>query len=122
LTIHGNKVKFEVHVLVATAFLGIKPFPKAEVAHKDGNPRNNHYSNLSWKTHRDNEADKRRHGTTLCGERNPMAKLRTKDVVLMRQMRANHSLSQLAKIFRVSVTSVARIVKQQRWTSNIVNN
>ncbi len=46
-----------VHVLVALAFLGPKPFPKAEVLHKDDNRSNNHISNIRWGTHQDNMLD-----------------------------------------------------------------
>lgn len=43
----GDKKRFWVHRLVATAFLS-NPDMKKEVNHKDSNPRNNHLSNLEW--------------------------------------------------------------------------
>jgi hypothetical protein len=55
-----------VHRLVALAFLG-EPAPDQEVAHADGDRANNAPSNLSWKTHRENEADKVVHGTRRTG-------------------------------------------------------
>ena len=77
----------KAHRLVALTFLGLPPFPKAQVAHFDGNKLNNHVSNLRWATAAENEADKKRHGRTRGappGEAHPMAKL---TVELVQQMR-----------------------------------
>jgi hypothetical protein len=66
------------HRLVALAFLGEPPFPKAQAAHYDGNKKNNRLSNLRWATHAENETDKLRHGTlrgAAPGERHHNAKL-----------------------------------------------
>lgn len=58
----GVAVKESLHVVVAEAFLGPRPKGK-ECAHLDGNKQNCLPENLAWKTHRENEADKERHGT-----------------------------------------------------------
>jgi hypothetical protein len=79
----------KAHRLVAIAFLGPPPFPRAHVAHTDGNKRNNHISNLRWATPAENEADKRRHGRVRGappGERHPFAKLTAEQVGLLRDM------------------------------------
>jgi NUMOD4 motif/HNH endonuclease len=64
----GKYAAVYVHTAVLTAFIGPKP-PGHECAHKDGGLRNNRLSNLAWKTHRENEADKVRHGTKLIREK-----------------------------------------------------
>lgn len=51
-----------VHRLVAEAFLGSCP-PGMEACHNNGNPSDNRLSNIRWDTHKNNEDDKRRHGT-----------------------------------------------------------
>lgn len=51
-----------IHVLVAQAFIGTRP-ADMEVRHLDGNAKNCLVSNLAYGTHRENELDKRRHGT-----------------------------------------------------------
>lgn len=51
-----------VHTLVLLAFVG--PCPGGmECCHNDGNPENNHVSNLRWGTRSENRRDAVRHGT-----------------------------------------------------------
>jgi len=47
----------KVHVLVALAFIGPRPFPEAVVRHLDGNPGNNAVSNLAYGTASQNALD-----------------------------------------------------------------
>lgn len=51
-----------IHRAVAEAFLADSYFPGAHVCHYDGNPDNNHVSNLRWDTPSGNAFDKVRHG------------------------------------------------------------
>ena len=51
-----------VHRLVLTAFVGECPADK-EGCHRDGDPANNHVSNLYWGTKSENQLDSIRHGT-----------------------------------------------------------
>lgn len=57
-----NKKTRRIHQLVAEAFIGPRP-PGMEVCHRDGDPGNNHVSNLRYGTHSENMIDKKRHGT-----------------------------------------------------------
>lgn len=50
------------HQLVLEAFVGPKPFPKAEGRHKDGLRVHDHYSNLEWGSRTDNANDRVRDG------------------------------------------------------------
>ena len=82
----------KAHRLVALAFLGSPPFPGAHVAHYDGNRLNNHVSNLRWATSKENEADKKRHGTAYGappGDKHPHAKLTSELVQEMRRLAAS---------------------------------
>lgn len=47
----------KVHVLVAAAFLGPRPFAGAVVRHLDGNPSNNNVENLAYGTPSENVLD-----------------------------------------------------------------
>ena len=104
LTIQGKKKSFEAHILVLLAFCGPKPFPRAEARHHDGNPQNNHISNLSWSTHRDNQADKGRHGTDPVGSRNGFAKLTEADIPNIRRDYAEmKSLTKVGAKYNVEI-------------------
>lgn len=52
--------RVRVHTAVLHAFVGPRPTGMV-TRHLDGNPANNHLSNLAWGTRAENEADKRRH-------------------------------------------------------------
>lgn len=58
----GAGQKISVHRAVCLAFHGM-PEKGKEVAHKDGNSKNNCPDNLMWATHKENEQHKIQHGT-----------------------------------------------------------
>ena len=83
-----RKMTFKAHRLVLSAF-DRPPEPNEEGAHLDGNPGNNHLSNLEWKLPVANAADQRRHGTQQWGERHGASKLRNSDVETIRRLRSD---------------------------------
>lgn len=70
-----------IHVLVAEAFIGPRPLgvEGEEIRHLDGNPLNNHVSNLRYGTRSENQVDAVEHGTntnarkTHCAQGHPFA-------------------------------------------------
>jgi hypothetical protein len=58
----GRTTSAYVHRFVALAFHG-EPGAGEEVRHLDGDPTNNHASNLAWGSHVENMADQWKHGT-----------------------------------------------------------
>lgn len=80
----GKRKTVPVHRLVAHAWLPPKPSPRHVVRHLDGNMYNNSAPNLAWGTVKDNFADRRRHGRSLDGVRNPNHKLTEDDVRAIR--------------------------------------
>lgn len=116
LTISGEHRYFEAHVLVARAFLPDQYAPGLEVAHADGDSSHNHYSNLAWKTHADNEADKESHGTSARGARNGGAKLSQEDVLAIRSLRSQGAtLKEIADQFGIAFQTVSKISNKDRW-------
>lgn len=57
----GDHRSTSLHRVVLIAFAG-PPSPGHEVLHGDGNPANNHLSNLRWGTRSENILDRVRHG------------------------------------------------------------
>jgi hypothetical protein len=114
---HNEKVlKRLVHRLVCAAFHGPQPSPKHEVAHNDGRPGNPHADNLRWATHRENEADKQRHGT----------KVRTSAKLSEDQVRAIRAapkyrgvVNDLARQYGVVHQTISDIRRGKNWSSLI---
>lgn len=57
-----NRKRFLIHTLVLEAFVGPRP-EGAVCCHIDGDPTNNHVTNLRWGSYSDNNHDLVRHGT-----------------------------------------------------------
>lgn len=64
-----------VSCLVCEAFNGPRPTPEHQAAHWDGRITNNAPGNLRWATPKENQEDRKRHGTRLFGEIHAMAKI-----------------------------------------------
>jgi hypothetical protein len=67
----GGRGRAYVHHLVLEAFVGPRPAGD-QAAHGDGDRLNNVLGNLRWATPKENNGDKRSHGTAMLGTRNPM--------------------------------------------------
>ena len=72
--------RFLVHRLVAQHFIKNENKKKC-VNHLDGNKFNNHYSNLEWCTHSENE----KHSYDVLGKINPIRKLKENAVIDIRK-------------------------------------
>ena len=71
---------FSVHQLVALVFLGPPPLGM-QVAHNNGIKDDNRICNLRYDTPKGNGADKKKHGTSPVGEKNPNSKLSDSQVL-----------------------------------------
>lgn len=112
---NGEKRIRMVHVLVLEAFVGPCPVGH-QCRHIDGNPANNHISNLAWGTSLDNNRDKILHGTSCQGERGSKAKLTNEDVIEIRKRRANgETIETIAKDFPLKQNSIYSIVNRRTW-------
>jgi hypothetical protein len=71
--------------LVAEAFLGPRPTPKHEVAHRNGSKVGCHYTDLRWATRLENTADMAVHGTWRYGHRNGRASVTDEQALNIRR-------------------------------------
>lgn len=112
----GRVVRRYVHRLVAEIATGFLP-SELEVCHNDGDPLNNSVSNLRWDDRKGNHADKVRHGTSVHGERNPMAKLTANGVAEIRKrVAAGEKQISLCADYGVSPMTISRAVRGETWS------
>lgn len=112
----GKWVTRYVHQLVCEAFHGPRP-PGLMTRHLDGDPLNNHASNLKWGTQIENEADKDRHGRRPINEGHKRAKLTVAQVNTLRLLaNAGLSYAELGRQYKISAEHASRIVKRTRRT------
>jgi hypothetical protein len=109
---NGRSLKRLAHRLVLEAFVG--PCPAGmEGCHENGDATDNSRTNLRWDTHSANLLDRRRHGTTVCGEMVNTAKLTAEDVIVIRA--AGYPCKPLAKRYLVSETLISMIIRRKVW-------
>ena len=112
----GNGQTVRRHTLVAEAFHGPRPYRQG-VRHLDGNPANDHQSNLAWGTQADNLQDMIDHGRSQRGESNTNAKLTEAQArEIKRRRAAGESGRSLAIEFDISEQTVCCIHTGRHWS------
>jgi hypothetical protein len=113
----GRKKNVYVHRLVAQHFLDSVD-GKNEVNHKDGNKKNNHYSNLEWVTPSENQNHSVEIGLREVGEKHSTSKLTNEQVIYIREVyKAFHpefGAKPLGEKFGVAKSIVCRIANGTR--------
>jgi hypothetical protein len=85
----GGSKSVGVHIFVLLAWKGL-PAPGQQCRHLDNNRTNNVLGNLLWGTRKENEADKKIHGTDNGGEKHYAALLTDKQAAACREIRRRH--------------------------------
>ena len=117
----GKRGYFEVKNLVALAFIGPKPFPRALVCHKDGNNQNDHFSNLYYGTYQQNANDRALHGNTQKGSARSathwLKKLTPEQVrdIYIRAVRETRQLTVLAAELGITSYTIRNIYNKNCW-------
>jgi plasmid maintenance system antidote protein VapI len=114
----GQKRKFQVHRLVAEAFLGEAP-SSSQVNHKDGDHANNRLENLEWLSRRANQLHAIEAGLYGGrGEKHGRAKLTDAQVRQIRQKYVPRygEQTKLAREHGVSQVLISKIVNGEVWT------
>lgn len=112
-----------VHRIVLEAFVGIAPKDKPFGCHNDGNPLNNHISNLRWDDRAGNTGDSKTHGTfapppkqIFLGSQNGFSKLTESDVKIIRELLGSGlTQKQIANMFNISDRTVGDIKRGKSW-------
>lgn len=69
LTKSGCREQVPVHRIVLESFISPRPY-EMDACHNNGITCDNRLDNLRWDTRKGNHADKKKHGTSQCGENN----------------------------------------------------
>lgn len=131
LCINGSAKTFQVHRLVAIAFLGQPPSPEHQVNHRNGRPNDNRVENLEWVLPSENAAHAKRlklaargarHGrytkpdSTPRGSLHWATKLTEEDV---RDIRRRYSEGEpqaaLADEYGVTRPRITNIINRRSW-------
>ena len=109
---------FGVHRLVLEAFVGPCP-PQMQCCHNDGNPQNNHVSNLRWGSSKENADDRERHGTHPKGSKSSKAKLKEEHIpeirFLLKYFNKRGNMTILAQRFGVDVATIRDVRDKLTW-------
>lgn len=109
------KRTWNVAAIVMLAFVGPRP-PGHVIRHLNGDRRDNRRANLAYGTHKQNAADRDRHGNTARGERSPTAKLTYDRADAIRRRRAEGATRKvIASEFLISPDTVDRVLKGRVW-------
>lgn len=110
-----KNILYRVHRLVCEVKNGEPPFDKPNAAHECGNSICCNPLHLTWKSQKDNIADKEKHGTKLIGERHHQAKLTETQVIEIRSLRNKISRSKLAVMFGCTRSCIDEIIDRKTW-------
>ncbi len=121
--IRNNKGKrfFFIHRIVALNFIE-NPHNKPYINHIDGNPANNHISNLEWATPSENTQHSYNMGLQVMPTNRAIGearskKLKTVDVVKIKSILSNRTVSydQIGKLFSVTGDTIRAIDLGKSW-------
>ena len=111
-----NGIQNTVHRAVCLEANGPPPTPKHDAAHSCGNGHDGCCTkrHLSWKTRKENMADKLLHGTHNRGEQHNFSKLKESDIREIRSLRGER-LAILAERFGVTRSNICAIQLGKAW-------
>lgn len=113
----GKYIKRRISRMVLEAFVGPCP-PGMEACHDPDPTRQNcRISNLRWDTHKNNAADKIKHGTAQRGNRHPRSKVSWADAGCILELLASGLTKRVIGLrFGVSEALVRKIEIGDHWT------
>lgn len=112
----GHRAQCLVHRLIALAFHGEPPYPRAQARHLNDHSTDNRAVNIAWGTVRDNADDAERNGRIRRGERNGNAKLSAADAYsICCRVAGGEERRFLAADFGITPASVSHIAHGRNW-------
>lgn len=116
-TADGKNKKVDIHRMVLFSFFGPPEFKKSVCRHLDGNPLNNHFSNLKWGTYKENSQDRNRHNTMFRGEQVGISVLKKEDIPnIFNEFLSGLSTGQISKKYKVTPEAISNVLNSNTWT------
>ena len=117
LTTPGRREYYNVHALVALAFLGPPPTGQ-EVRHRNGVRPDCRLCNLHYGTRSQNALDRHEHGTMhqALGEKCGSAKLTEPDIRWIRRNTGGLSQRAMARVLGVAHRTVGAVQRGESWS------
>ena len=119
---NGNNPKYirihAVHKLVVEAFIGSRPFEKAEIRHKNDICTDNRLENLAWGSRSENIRDRKTNGILYdqSGTGNGNSRLTEEDVIDIRLVRKLGAKQiDIAKCYGITQVQVSTICLGKQW-------
>lgn len=116
---NGIRKNHQVHRLVATAFIENSKKKKV-VNHIDGDKHNNVVGNLRWSTMSENRKHAYDVGLQfpIWGERSNFAKLKSDDVIYIRELYKNKkpSMASIASMYSITIGAVYLLLHRKTWS------
>ena len=108
--------RFIVHRIIGLLFVP-NPLNLPEINHKDLNKKNNHVDNLEWVTEKENINHASLNGKRKFGQDCKYSKLTDRKVRNIRKLYIpkKNGLKKLAKQYKVSESTIYRIVARKKW-------
>lgn len=105
-----------VHRLVAEVFIP-NPLNLPEVNHNNdfGDKTDNRSWMLEWSTKKDNDNHAKRNNLKPKGQSHGKAKLTEKDILEIREIGKNKTLTEIANIYNVQFACIDKILKRKTW-------
>lgn len=115
----GKRVEsYNAHNYTLKQAVGDPPPDKPQAAHSCTSKDCVNPAHLSWKSHGDNQRDRKRDGTVSAGERQNKAKLTDPEVLEIRRLYSTgeYTKKALSEMYDVSPSTISRIVARKIWT------
>ena len=114
LSRRGKLKQSTVHSLVLKAFRGPCPEGMESRHFPDRDKQNNRLKNLHWATKKENNQDKKIHGTNGEGEQNGNSKLTNKQRKRIVELKDVLSWNELCSLFRISACTLGIILRKNK--------
>lgn len=111
------KKEYKTHRIMMDTFKPIINSNKLQVNHKDGNKLNNHLDNLEWCTHQENIDHSFKIGKRDNNRSNKLNKTKA-NIIRYGLLNKYFTISELAKLFNVSTTTIKNIKYNKTWSIN----